>query len=69
VPLKSELDRRFATFEDDVAELKQPGTNVAEEEVGLVLGQYFGVAFRAIGALIVAVGEIAEHIDTLESRN
>jgi hypothetical protein len=40
----------------------------AEQDLHTVLGQFLGVAFKAIGALCEAVVEIGGHIDDLEAR-
>lgn len=65
--LKDDIDNRFDSFGDRANELLETRAEQAEEDIHLVLGRYFGLAFDAIGKLIVTVGEIAEHIDFLES--
>lgn len=66
--LKRELDDRFDSFGDRANELLETRAQQAQEDIHVVLGRYFGLAFDVIGKLIGTVGEIAEHIDALESR-
>ena len=70
--LKEELDNRFSSSDwAQDAERLFAGDwqqRFAREDLHMVLGQLFGITFKAIGALSDAIVEIAEHIDTLEAR-
>jgi hypothetical protein len=68
--LKDELEARLSTSDwaHEAEELYEGWAQLAEQDLHTVLGQFLGVAFKAIGALCEAVVEIGGHIDDLEAR-
>lgn len=66
--LKDELDDWLAPLGDEANELLESWAQLGEEDLHMVLGKFFGLAFKAIGQLCDGLVMLAGRIDALEDR-
>jgi hypothetical protein len=64
--LKDDLATRCAPILQDAKKLDKTWSSVSQEDINAVLGDWFGVAYRAIGALIDSVMDLAGEIDGIK---